>query len=536
MTAPALELAPPRTFRLAARWWEHPGFAVAMVALMLVPLMLVAFPPLGDLPGHAGRYRVMLGTDADVLGQWYEFRWRLIGNLGVDLIVAGLGPVIGLEPAIRVAVFLIIGSGAAAILWLSREVHGRVSPFAAFALPLLYNYPFTFGFVNYALAMSLSLAALAGWLWLGRTGRTRLRAGLFIGVGAIVWTAHVVGWGALGLMVFGAEVARARGTGQRWSASLWRAGLACLPLALPLVLALAWGMGGTGGVTERFFDLEIKGWFMALVLRDRWFLPDVAATVLLYTLLYWGLRDARAKVAPLALYPAIALFAAFLILPFSALGSAYADMRLMPYALMLGLLALAPAPAMRLRTIALIAALGVAFAGARVAVNAAGMVSYAREWDRELAAVPHMPRGSRVASFAIETCQQPWGHRRLGHLPGLALARRAVFTNSHWAMQGGALLHIRDAGIEGFATDPSQSVLAEPCAHEPNLRHVNEALRDLPRDRFTHIWLIQVPPHDARLLAGTTRIWGNGRSALHRIDRPAAVAASSTLRGSAAPQ
>lgn len=517
MTVPALDLAPGRSVRLPSRWWERPYFAGAMAVLMLVPLLAVDLPPLGDLPGHAGRYRVMLGTDADVLNRWFEFRWRLVGNLGVDLIVAALGPLIGLEAAVRAAVLLIIGSGAAGVLWLSREVHGRISPFAAFALPLLYNYPFTFGFVNYALAMSLALNALALWMCLGRLGRTRMRAVLFVPIAAIVWVAHVVGWGALGLMVFGAEVARARGA---WPMRFWRAGLACLPLAAPLLLLVGWGMGGTGGITERFFDLEIKGWFMALVLRDRWFLPDVGATILLYLLFYFGLRDRRVAAENLALYPGLALFAAFLVLPYSAFGSAYADMRLMPYALMLGLLSLRPAPGMRLRAVAVVAMLGVAFAGARVFVNAAGMMAYSHEWKRELVALDHMPRGSRVATFAIETCSQPWGHRRLGHLPGLAVARRAVFTNSQWPIQGGALLHVRDAGIEGFATDPSQSVLGAPCAHEPNLRMVDAALRDLRREHFTHIWLIQPPPHDPRLLRGTTLLWRDGTSALYRIDRP----------------
>ncbi|MFO3796683.1 MAG: S1C family serine protease, partial [Anaerolineales bacterium] len=39
------------------------------------------------------------------------------------------------------------------LLWIAREVHGRIPPTALFALPLAYSYPFQFGFVNFALSI-----------------------------------------------------------------------------------------------------------------------------------------------------------------------------------------------------------------------------------------------------------------------------------------------------------------------------------------------------------------------------------------------
>ena len=64
--------------------------------LVCVPLLWPAVPPLTDVPGHIGRYRVMLVGSTLPLSQWYHFHWRLIGNLGVDLIVAALAPGLGL--------------------------------------------------------------------------------------------------------------------------------------------------------------------------------------------------------------------------------------------------------------------------------------------------------------------------------------------------------------------------------------------------------------------------------------------------------
>ena len=65
-----------------------------------LPLLWPDVPPLLDLPGHMGRYRVQLdlATSPD-LQQYFGFHWQVIGNLGVDLLVELLAPLIGLETA-----------------------------------------------------------------------------------------------------------------------------------------------------------------------------------------------------------------------------------------------------------------------------------------------------------------------------------------------------------------------------------------------------------------------------------------------------
>ena len=179
---------------------------MAAVLISAVPLLWPAVPPLTDLPGHLGRFRVMLDGDAGPLAAWYRFRWMLVGNLGVDLAVRALAPVLGLLPAVKAVVIATVMLTVAGTLWIAREVHGRVTPWAIAALPLAYNYAFHFGFVNYLLAMALALNAFALWLRLGQLARYRLRAALFVPVALAIWLAHVVGWGMLGLFVLGAEL------------------------------------------------------------------------------------------------------------------------------------------------------------------------------------------------------------------------------------------------------------------------------------------------------------------------------------------
>lgn len=45
---------------LARRWWETRQSLTLVVIATMIPLLLPAVPPLVDLPGHMGRYRVVL--------------------------------------------------------------------------------------------------------------------------------------------------------------------------------------------------------------------------------------------------------------------------------------------------------------------------------------------------------------------------------------------------------------------------------------------------------------------------------------------
>lgn len=502
---------------VALRWWETRWFMLAAILTSCVPLLAPAVPPLTDLPGHIGRFRVMLGTDDDMLGQWYHFQWRLVGNLGSDLLVAGLAPLVGLELAIKLIAVATVGLSAAGILWIAREVHGRVTPFALFALPLVYNSTFHFGFLNFALAAALALNAFALWLRLGRMGRTRLRAALFLPLAFVIWVAHVMGWGMLGLMVFGAESARRREHGDRWVSAGAQAMLACLPLALPLFPLLLWRPDSGGGDSERFFSLRKITW-LAAFLRDRWWWFDFGSVLLLWILIYRSARDRRFRLSPPLVAVCILLVAAFALIPFKLFGSAYADMRLAPYIVLFALLAIGIQD-IGPREVRWLAIAGLAFFVARTAGTTISFWQYDREYRRQLAALDHIPRGARVVAFVGETCADPWAQPRLSHLPALVTVRRAGFSNDQWELAGSALLRVDAPQMGNFAIDPSQKVVPEPCADKPDLTTLDRSLRSFPRNAFDYVWLIAPPPFDARLLTSMTPVWRSGSSGLYKIDR-----------------
>ena len=203
------------------------------MVLCALPLLWPDVPPLLDLPGHMGRYRVQLdlATSPD-LQQYYGFDWQLIGNLGVDLLVELLAPLIGLEPAVKLVVHRHPGADR------RRPVLGRLSKCTAGCrrppcspCPFAYNFPFLFGFVNFALAMALALNAFALWLRLGRLDRLRLRAALFVPISLASCGSSTPSAGArLGVLAFSAELVRQHDHGRNFISAGFRVG-APLPVA-----------------------------------------------------------------------------------------------------------------------------------------------------------------------------------------------------------------------------------------------------------------------------------------------------------------
>lgn len=500
-------------------WWEHPALVLAMVLACAAPLLWPDVPPLVDLPGHMGRYHVQLEIGrSPALAAFYDFRWALIGNLGVDLLVVPLAWLIGLEAAVKLIVIAIPVMTAAGFLWVAREVHGRIPPTAYFALPLTYSYPFIFGFVNFALSMALAFLAFALWLRLARLGRLKLRAALFVPISVLLWICHAFGWGTLGVMAFSAELVRQ----VDMKRPLWKAGpgtaLQCLSLAPPVLLMLFWRSGEhVSGGTGQWFKWRLKRDWVLMVLRDRWQYWDEAALaviglVLVVGLLYWRKLEYSRNLAASALFLAIV----FVCLPRIVFGSNYADMRLAPFVLATALIAIRYRTAWVGQAGAAFAVAGLLFAGARLAGNTASFWMYDRVYDRELAAIDHVPREARMVSFVGVQCRKGWTMSRLEHLPALALVRRDAFSNDQWSMSGAQLLTARYPDDGWFSRDPSQQVLARPCGAERWLT-LDQSLILFPRDKFDYVWLLSPPRPDPALLRGLQPVWQSGASVLYRV-------------------
>lgn len=503
----------------AQPWWEHRAFLALVILLSGLPLWLPHIPPLTDLPGHMGRYAVQLSAGYPTpFAQWYAFEWHWIGNLGVDLLVQILGPWVGVESATKVVTILIPMLTAGGFLAVAKEVHGRIPPTAFLAIPLAYNYAFNWGFVNFALSMALAFLAFALWLRMEKAQAFRTRAVAFAALSLALWTAHIFGWALLCVLAFSAELVRHWDAGRRWAALPWMAGVHCLPLALPLLpMALTFGNGGAGGQPfgHTWFNWTLKERWLTSILRDRWEWFDKASIAVLGLILIaaslgWLLRRQRPAGLPLVIAAAI-MAALFVLMPFALLGSAYADMRLAPYALATAILAIG-APRRLASAIALFA---LTFFGIRTAANALSLDAYDASYRAELKALAHVPAGSRVLGLVGKSCGTTWGVHRLDHLPSMAIVRRQAFSNDQWQASGAQLLTVTYAAAGRFAADPSQFVIETRCERRERMAFPR-ALATFPRTAFDYVWVIQ-QPDEAADFRGLQPVWRSGRSALYRI-------------------
>jgi len=500
------------------RWWESRRLAIALIILSAVPLLYPPVPPLVDLLGHMGRYRVELDlAQSPVLQQYYGFHWAAIGNLGVDVLVKLLGPVIGLEPAVKLIVLTIPPLTVAGFLWVAREVHGRIPPTALFAIPFVYSHPFLFGFVNFALSMALAFLAFGLWLQLARRDRLRLRAALFVPISVIIFFCHTYGWGALGLLCFSAEAVRQHDRGTNWFKAGIKAALHASVMALPLLFVLAWRSGAQGHATYGWFDWGFKFTWLLTALRDRWQVIDVASLAVAPLLLVFALANDRLTFSRNLAFSGIVLIAAFVLLPWTVFGSSYADMRLVPYMIAVLLLAIRFRGRVDYRLGNVLAALGLLFCVGRLAVTTASLAIASNDQTAKLAALNHVPMGARVINLVGYPCGKAWPLPRDTHLGGMIIARRNGFSNDQWTIEGANLmtLRYREAGI--FSADPSQIVRRADCNIKNNWT-VERALRAIPPGRFDYVWLINVGPYDQSLVAGMTPVWRGPTSILYRLN------------------
>ncbi len=499
---------------MTTAWWQRRGVIAAIHAVAIIPLLWPSLPPLTDLPGHAARWHIAMARADSPLLRFYAIDWRLIGNLGTDLLAIPLAHAIGISGAAKLIAILIVGLTVAGMLLLAREVHGRIPPTALFAVPFAYGWPFQMGFLNFALAQALALFALTLWIRLGKTGRFRLRAALFAPIGVLMWIAHSAGWGLFGLMAFGAELARRREAEERWPAAIGSALLACLPLALPalIMIANAPPPGSRAGETGDWFNILAKFLWIISALRDRWAWFDIGAIMGVLLLLYIAARDRLLGYAALLGWPALFCIAGFILLPRLLLGGAYVDMRMMPMIWALALLAIRPPLPGRLARGLAIA--GLLFFTVRTAATTASFVLRDSEHQAELGALEAIPRGATVLALVYKPCLTPWSDIRAEHLPAFAIIARDAFVNEQWAIDGQQYLHIRYTKAAPFDADPSQ--LAYPSGCREQGHSLAEALATFPRAAFSHVWIIGHHSAETRHF-GLVPVWTNGRSDLYEV-------------------
>lgn len=464
----------------------------AMAVVALLPFLVAATPSMTDWPGHVGRYHVMLehgrGTPLD---RYYAFDWHLVGNLGVDLVVAVLGPLLGVERAAWAVSALLAPLAIVGIVAAARAAHGRVGPGAALACLLVFGNSLMFGFLNYCLALALALLVFALWLRL-RERPLLLHLALLTPLASGVWLAHAVGWGVLVLLAAGFEGERLWRRRAAFGTAATDGALRELALLPPVALTLLWrsGSGQNGPAFAYGTELlqrKVMNW--VVVLRGGSAVLDLGTLLVIGAVVLALARAGRWRIDWRIGAGAVLLALACVVLPVTIFGSWGADERLAPAALIAGALALrwqgSAAGGRRLAMLAL-------------ALFAVRIGAVARDWHRldaqyreDLAGLDRVPRGARIQALVLtNACHAGWRKTAYPHLPDLAIVRRDAFVNAEWPLGGSPLLRVTYAVPDALRYDPSQMVDAFDCAGRPTTAAVRARLALIGTVDHDYVWML----------------------------------------------
>lgn len=178
----------------------------AFTLLISIPIWTHPLPPLSDYVNHLARMQVIATLSKNAqLAQFYEINWQIIPNLTMDFIVPPLARVMNIYlagEAYIVAMFALIISG---VLMLNRSLIGRWSVLPLFAIPLLYNYIFLVGLMNYLFGVGVAIWALAGWI-AARERRWPLRFLLSTLCVVVLFFCHLSALGVYGIGILSFEI------------------------------------------------------------------------------------------------------------------------------------------------------------------------------------------------------------------------------------------------------------------------------------------------------------------------------------------
>ena len=205
------KIAQPPSPRARGHGFSGPQIAVLFAALTLlisIPVWTHPLPPLSDYVNHLARMHVIATLSTNpVLANFYEINWQVIPNLTMDLIVPLLARFMNIYLAGQVyivAMFALIVSG---IMAMNRALIGRWSMLPLFAFPLVYNYVFLVGLMNYLFGIGVALWALAGWIAV-RERVWPIRFALAVACVVVLFFCHLSSLGIYGIGLLSFEMLR----------------------------------------------------------------------------------------------------------------------------------------------------------------------------------------------------------------------------------------------------------------------------------------------------------------------------------------
>lgn len=397
-----------------------------LVALTLSPLLWATVPPLVDYPNHLARMWILAQNGAlpDLAGN-YEVAWRLLPNLGMDLVVPALAQVMPLEIAGRLFIALTMLSLVAGTMTLHRALHGRLGFWPLSALLFLYNAALFWGFLNCLFGIGLFLLTFSGWI-ASRHWRAAPRILVFAAIASLLLIVHLFAFCLYALAVGSFELGNRlaeRKVSLRGFLSLCADGLQFMP---GMLLWLA-SLSNAGTSYTKFGDLAAKIYALRspFTFGPEAILLDKAILFFCFAFLVSAIAARALKLAPEMRLPLIAMVLAAAAMPNWASASWLADIRV-PVALPFLIIASSRLEPHRLRTVRLFAVIALLLLGTRIwAVTESW-----REIDQRFAEFRTAARAITPGARLLVVAAKPGEARPFQHLPiVLAGERDEVFSH-----------------------------------------------------------------------------------------------------------
>ena len=416
----------------------------ALLMLAAIPILTQPLPPIEDYVNHLARMHVIasVGSDSD-LARFYEIHWQIVPNLMMDLIVPTLAQLMGVYKAgqaFTLMAFALILTGTFA---LNRALFGRWSLVPLAATPLLYNYMFLIGVMNYMFGIGLALWATAAWISL-RERAWPWRMTVSAAFAIALFFCHLFALGVYGLALLAVEL------GRLWSrrteplgprlVDFVATGLPFIPVLPMLLLSPTWNLSAQntwdslGKLDGLKYVVEVYSDTVAFMLIGAFAVGIV-----------WSLRHRLLRFHPVGLMLLAVGGAVYMALPRMMFATYMADQRL-PIALAFLTIACLNID-MRHRLVrrgflALVLILLVVRV-IEVDVHWAALSSNTLEFRDSL---KRIKRGSTVlVVYANSASGDDVRDLGLVHAPCLAMIERSALVTTAFTVEGKQVMHVRPA-------------------------------------------------------------------------------------------
>jgi hypothetical protein len=252
-----------RAMPLADSRYVVAGLAV-VAAIMLVPLLSVAIPPLTDLPNHISRMHILATFEGDPdLQRNYMLSWGAIPNLAMDVLGLPLARTVSPYAAGKAFAVLAFATGLLGMFAVHYAVHRSVNAWTGIIFFAAYNQSFMIGLLNFYFGLGLAFLLLAAWIMYARE-RPALTFWLFPAGALAVYFSHLLAFGIYGLLIAGYEFSNLLQSGERRVSAIARRAVAAgaqflPPLALFVLTAKSTadldGVTIYGSILKKFLNL-----------------------------------------------------------------------------------------------------------------------------------------------------------------------------------------------------------------------------------------------------------------------------------------